>query len=262
MKISIITVVLNNVETINDAIRSVLEQTYKDIEYIVIDGDSNDGTIDAIKSYGSKIDKFVSEKDNGLYDAMNKGIGMASGDVIGILNSDDVYFDNDVIKNIINVINTYKVDSVYGDLYYVKKNNLQSILRYWKSSDFKKGAFAKGWHPPHPSFFVKRNVYTKYGLFNLNMNVAADFELMLRFLEKHEISSTYLPKVIVRMRMGGASNNNLKNILAGQQAILKSFDHNKIKVNKFMYFIYRYFPKIIQLIKRQLLEISNMRFFK
>lgn len=250
MKISIITVVWNNVETINDAINSVLEQTYENIEYIIIDGGSTDGTLEAIKNYGKKIDRFVCEKDKGLYDAMNKGIGIASGDIIGILNSDDVYYDNNVIKDVVNKIKISQVDIVFGDLYYVQKNNIQNIIRYWKSSEFKKGAFAKGWHPPHPTFFVAKEIYDAYGLFDLNMSISADFELMLRFLEKYNTSSAYLPRVLVRMRMGGVSNNSMNNTIDGLRAILNAFDKNKIKVNKLMYLVYRYLPKIIQVLKK------------
>jgi glycosyltransferase involved in cell wall biosynthesis len=250
MKISIITVVWNNVETIDNAINSVLEQTYKNIEYIIIDGGSNDGTVEVIKNYGKKIDKFLSEKDKGLYDAMNKGIAMASGDIIAILNSDDVYYDNNVIKDVVNKIKISQLDIVFGDLYYVQKNNIQNVVRYWKSSEFKKGAFAKGWHPPHPAFFVAKKVYDKYGLFDLNMSISADFELMLRFLEKYNISSAHLPRVLVRMRMGGASNNSISNRIDGLRAILNAFDKNQIKVNKLNYLVYRYLPKITQLLKK------------
>ena len=250
LKISIITVVWNNATTIKDAIDSVLSQTYENIQYIVVDGASSDGTVEIVQSYGNKITKFVSEKDNGLYDAMNKGISLATGDIVGVLNSDDVYFDKYVIENVLKRFEENDVDSVYGDLYYVEENDLNKVVRYWKSSDFKEGSFAKGWHPPHPTFFVKREVYEKYGLFDLEMKVSADFELMIRFLEKYKISTIYLPKVLVRMRTGGESNRSIKNIIAGNKSILRAFDKNGIKVNKLMYVFYRFVPKIIQMIKR------------
>jgi len=217
MKISIITVVRNNVATINDAIESVLSQTYKNIEYIIVDGASTDGTVEVVQGYTNKIDKFISEKDQGLYDAMNKGIGLATGDVIGILNSDDVYFDKNVLENIVNTFRDKQLDSVFGDLYYVNKDDLNKIVRYWKSSDFKLGSFAKGWHPPHPAFFVKKDIYEKYGMFDLQLKVSADFDLMLRFLEKYQISSMYLPKILVKMRIGGESNSSLKNIITSNK---------------------------------------------
>jgi glycosyltransferase involved in cell wall biosynthesis len=250
MKISIITVVWNNKKTIKEAIKSVLNQTYENIEYIVVDGASTDGTIDIVRSYGDKISQFISEKDDGLYDAMNKGIGLATGDIIGILNSDDVYFDMNVIQNVIDVFEEKKVDSVYGDLYYVDEHDLSKVSRYWKSSVFVQGSFSKGWHPPHPTFFVKKEIYNKYGIFDDNNKISADFELMLRFLERFKISTTYLPQVIVKMREGGASNQSIKNILKGNLNIIKAFDKNDIKVNKFTYLFYRFIPKISQKLRR------------
>ncbi|MDP3587807.1 MAG: glycosyltransferase family 2 protein [Sulfuricurvum sp.] len=250
MKISIITITYNSEKTLDDTIKSVLSQTYNDIEYIIVDGKSKDTTIDIVKSYGDKISKVVTEKDNGIYDAMNKGLRLATGDVVGILNSDDVYFDEHVIEKVMHKFQKENVDSVYGDLYYVKPENVNEVVRYWKSSEFIKGSFAKGWHPPHPSFFVKREAYEKHGFFDLNMKVSADFELMLRFLEKFQISTVYLPKVIVRMRTGGESNSSIGNIIRGNRSILKAFEKNQIKINKLLYPFYRFVPKIIQMIKK------------
>lgn len=250
MKISIITVVWNNKSTIEDAITSILSQTYPDIEYIIIDGNSTDGTLDVIKKYENSISHFVSEPDKGIYDAMNKGIRCATGEVVGILNSDDVYADENIIQKVMNTFIQKNVDSVYGDLFYVKQDDLMTPTRYWKSTEFKKGSFTKGWHPPHPSFFVKRKIYETHGSFDLNMKVSADFELMLRFLEKHNISTAYLPETIVKMRVGGESNSSLKNIIKGNQNVLKAFDKNGIKVNKILYPVYRLAPKVIQLIKK------------
>jgi len=250
MKISIITVVRNSKGTIKDAIESVLNQTYKNIEYIIVDGGSTDGTVEIIKEYGNKIDKFISEPDDGIYDAMNKGIRLATGDIIGILNSDDVYFDNKVLEKVVEKFKETNVDSLYGDLYYVRESDLNTIVRYWKCSEFVRGSFSKGWHPPHPAFFVKRHIYEKYGYFDLSMKVSADFELMLRFLEKYKISTAYLPSVLVKMRTGGESNRSINNIITGNKFVLKAFDKNGIKVNKFLYLYYRLFPKVIQLIKR------------
>lgn len=250
MKVSIITVVRNNVATINDAINSVIGQTYKNIEYIVVDGASTDGTVSVVQSYTNKIDKFITEKDHGLYDAMNKGITLATGDIIGILNSDDMYFDKNVIESIVNTFREKKTDSVFGDLHYVDKNNTDKVMRYWKTSNFRPGSFAKGWHPPHPSFFVKKEVYEKYGLYDLELSISADFDLMLRLLEKHQISSVHLPKILVKMRTGGQSNNNLKNIITSNKSILRSFSKNKIRVNKWLYLFNRLMPKLIQIIKK------------
>ena len=250
MKISIITVVRNNASTIKDTIDSVLKQTYSNVEYIVIDGSSTDGTIEIIQGYKKYIKKFISEKDKGVYDAMNKGINLATGDVIGLLNGDDVYFDETVLQNVANAFKKNESDCVYGDLYYVARNNLDEIVRYWKSSKFKKGSFARGWHPPHPTFFLKKEVYSKYGLYDIEMKVSADFDLMLRLLEKYNITSHYLPTILVRMRTGGMSNKTIKNIIISNKSILRSFDKYKIKINKFMYLIYRLLPKVMQMIRK------------
>jgi len=250
MKVSIVTITYNSEKTLKETIVSVLNQTYKNIEYIIVDGNSGYQTICIIKSFGDKISKFISEEDDGVYDAMNKGLKLATGDIVGILNSDDVYFDDKVIDKVVKKFKKENSDSVYGDLYYVKGNDLNDVVRYWRSSDFKQGRFKKGWHPPHPTFFVKKDIYEKYGYFDLNMKVSADFELMLRLLEKNNISTAHLSEILVKMRIGGESNRSIKNILTGNKNILKSFDKNGIKVNKFMYVFYRFIPKIIQIIRR------------
>ncbi|GAB6045598.1 glycosyltransferase family 2 protein [Caminibacter profundus] len=234
MKVSIITVVYNNKDTIKDAIESVLNQTYQNIEYIIIDGNSNDGTIDIIKSYGNKIDKFISEKDNGIYDAMNKGIKLASGDIVGILNSDDFYVDNRVIEKVVEVFKNKNVDSVYGDLVYVDKDNTNRIVRYWKSRGYQEGLFKKGWHPAHPTFFVKKEIYDQYGLFNLDFKIAADYEIMLRFLEKYKITSSYISEVLVKMRLGGESNRSIKNIIKANIECYKAWRVNNLNINPFI----------------------------
>jgi len=231
MKVSIITAVYNNKDTIKDAIESVLSQTYKNIEYIIIDGASTDGTVDIIRNYGDKIDKFISEKDNGIYDAMNKGINLASGDIVGILNSDDFYVDNRVIEKVVDVFENKTIDSLYGDLVYVDKDNIDKIVRYWKSREYKEGLFKKGWHPAHPTFFVKREVYEKYGMFNLDFKIAADYELMLRFLEKYKITTAYLPEILVKMRVGGESNRSIKNIIRANIECYKAWKNNGLKID-------------------------------
>ena len=182
MKISIITVVWNNAKTIKDAINSVLNQSYKDIEYIVIDGSSTDGTIEIVQSYGDKI-KFISEKDNGLYDAMNKGIRMATGDVVGILNSDDFYASDKILQIVADEFLKGNIDSVYANLEYIDANDPKRVIRYWRSKKYQEGLFRSGWHPAHPTFFVKKEIYEKYGVFDLSFKIAADYELMLRFFE-------------------------------------------------------------------------------
>ena len=205
MKISIITCSYNAVNTIEDTIKSVLFQKDADIEYIVIDGLSSDGTIDIIKKYADKIYKFISEKDSGIYNAMNKGIKLAKGDIIGFLNADDVYFNEKVINEVVKVFENEKVDSVYGDLIYVSEDN-NKIKRYWKSEDFNINNFRKGWMPPHPSFFARKDIYKKYGGFNENYQISADYDLMVKLLYNNKISTFYLPELLVKMKTGGVSN--------------------------------------------------------
>ena len=206
--------------------QSIINQTYQHRECIVIDGGSTDGTMDLLKKYENRMTKIVSERDNGIYDAMNKGIKLSTGDVIGILNSDDIYNDATVIESVANAIMENSVDSCYADLVYIDKNNPDKVIRYWKSCIYKNGLFRSGWMPPHPTFFVKREVYEKYGCFNTDFKIAADYELMLRFLERHKISTYYIPEVLIKMRMGGMSNRSLKNLF-----IKSSEDYKAWKIN-------------------------------
>ena len=248
MKISIITVCYNSEKHIKTAIESVINQTYKNIEYIVVDGASKDSTVDIIESYGDKITKFVSERDKGIYDAMNKGFQMATGDYLAVINSDDFYMSNDAIESVVNELNKKQTDSLFADLIYVEENNTEKQVRYWKSNEFVKGSFKKGWHPAHPTFFVKNEIYKKYGYFNLSFKLAADFELMLRFLEKYQISSCYLPKPIIKMRLGGATNKNFKNIYNQNIECYRAFKVNQLPVS-ILYPLYRLLPKLIQFLK-------------
>lgn len=213
MLVSILTAVLNSVNTIEDCIKSIQSQTYKNIEHIILDGGSTDGTLEVIKRYKNGIKKIVSEPDNGMYDAINKGLTLAEGEIIGILNSDDFYAHNKVIEKVVEKFKKEKVDSCYGDLVYVNKHDTSRIVRYWKSGEYKNGMMVYGWHPPHPSFFVKKEIYEKYGNFNTDLKIASDYEIMVRFLDKFKISTSYIPEVLVKMRIGGKSNRGLKNIL-------------------------------------------------
>ncbi len=213
MKISIITAVYNNKSHLQDAIDSVYNQTYNNIEYIIIDGNSTDGTLDLIKKNAHKISKWISEKDNGIYDALNKGIELASGEIIGFLHSDDMYSSNSIIEDIVNQFKISGNDSIYGDLCYVSKTNIETTIRYWKSKPFHQKLLKKGWMPPHPTFFVKKDIYNNFGTFNVTFKIAADYDLMLRFLGQKKISTSYLPKTIIKMRTGGVSNNSVKNVL-------------------------------------------------
>jgi len=209
VKISIITITYNSENTVEDTIRSMLQQDFPNIEYIVVDGASIDKTKEIINRYSANIDKFISEKDKGLYDALNKGIAMATGDVVGMIHSDDLYANPSVISK---VAQTFAIDpdteAVYADMVFVDRNDTAKILRTWKAGEYEEDAFKKGWMPPHPTFFVRKSVYDKYGGFNLDLKLSADYELMLRFIHKHKIKVTYLPETLVLMRMGGISNTS------------------------------------------------------
>ena len=226
MKISIITVCYNAEDTISDTIESVLSQDYKDVEYIIVDGKSTDRTLEIIQSIKNGI-KLISEKDQGIYDAMNKGINTASGDVIGILNADDVYKNSQVLTEVMDAFKA-NVSIVYGDIEYVKYNDLSKVVRKWKAGVFRSGKFKWGWMPPHPGFFVRKSCYESFGLFNLNLSTSADYELMLRMLEVHHLSCNYIPKTITSMRVGGASNSSLKNRLIANRNDKKAWNIHSI----------------------------------
>jgi len=213
VKVSIITVVYNGADHIRDCIDSVLSQTYADIEYIIIDGQSTDETVDIIRSYGTKIACFVSEPDNGLYDAMNKGIGLATGEVIGLLNADDFYRHERVISTMVHTLKRTSSDVVYGDLIYVDRNDTKRLKRYWHAGPYRTNAFRWGWMPGHPSVFARRTLYEQYGVFRTDMKSAADYELLLRFIHKNKAKLAYMNEVTIVMRAGGVSNSSLVNRL-------------------------------------------------
>lgn len=251
MKISIITACYNSEKTIRDTIESVLGQTCTDYEYIVVDGASKDGTLSIIKEYeqrfGGKM-RYISEKDNGIYDAMNKGIRMASGDVIGILNSDDFYLDNNVLMDI-NKAFDGSVDAICGNLYFVDWEDTDKVVRTWKGSEPK--SFKSGWHPAHPTFYAKKELYDRYGLFDTSFDVSADFELMLRFVEKHKAKIKYIDRFIIKMRQGGESTGSISKIVLGNKNIVRAFEKNGIKVCSVIYLVRRLFPKAMNIIKNK-----------
>lgn len=249
MKVSIITVVYNNVNTIQDAIESVLSQTYTDIEYIIIDGGSTDGTVEIIKSYGNKISKFISESDHGIYDAMNKGLKFATGDIVGILNSDDFYAQTEVISKVVQIFQENRIECMFADLVYIHPKNLEKIVRYYDSSHFSPKKFAYGWMPAHPTFFVKREIYEKYGYFKTDYKIAADYELLVRFLGKFKISYFYYQAPIVKMRTGGVSTNNLKSNYTLNKEILRACKENNIYTNLIM-ILSKYPQKLLGLFKK------------
>jgi glycosyltransferase involved in cell wall biosynthesis len=233
MKVSIITIAYNAEETISDTIKSVINQSYENIEYIIVDGASKDKTVSIVRSFGFKVSKFISEPDKGIYDAMNKGLALATGDIIGILNADDIYADSNVITDVVKKFEVEKAEGLYADLVYVKREDTNKITRYWRSGNYSKGKFLKGWMPPHPTFFVKREIYEKYGNFNLDLRSAADYEIMLRFIHKHEIKITYLPRVITKMRVGGQSNVTLKNRIKANKEDREAWRINGLKPGVF-----------------------------
>jgi len=235
LKVSIITVCYNSAETIEDTILSVVSQDYASIEYIIVDGKSSDTTLSIIEKYNSKITKVLSEKDDGIYFAINKGISLASGDIIAVLHADDVYYSNHVISDVVNTFTEKNTDTVYGNLYYVDRIDTSKIKRQWISGGYTKKSFLKGWMPPHPSFFVRKKCYDKFGVFNTSLHSAADYELMLRFLFKHNCSASYLPQVLVKMRVGGKSNVSLMNRIKANREDKKAWLMNELKPSLFTF---------------------------
>lgn len=252
MKISIITATYNSGATLRDTIESVLAQSYTDYEILIIDGGSKDHTKEIVDEYISRFQgrlKWYSGKDKGLYDAMNKGIERASGDVIGILNSDDFYANENVLQTISDGIED--MDAVYGDLVFVNPENTNHIVRQWKGSQYVSGAFMKGWHPAHPTFYARKELFEKLGSFDITFEVSADFELMFRFLEKGHAKSRYIPQTFVKMRLGGESTGSIKKIIQGNKNVLRAFRKNGYKVPRF-YLARRLAPKAINLIRNKL----------
>jgi len=248
MKTSIITVCLNNAATIEDTINSILKQTYQNIEYIVVDGGSTDGTLEIIARHKNNIAKCISEPDRGIYNAMNKGIKLSSGDIIATLNSDDIYADETIVSQMIEFMQRNLLDAAYGDLVYINPWNTTQITRFWKTGDYRKGAFCRGWVIPHPTFFCRKQAFEEFGYFNEDFQVAADFELMLRFIEKYKIKVGYLPEVIVKMR-GGGKANVLSGIIRGNWEIIRSFHLNGFCISP-GYFVCKPIAKMSQFFKR------------
>jgi glycosyltransferase involved in cell wall biosynthesis len=249
LSISIITVVRNNETTIADCISSVTDQSQPPFEHIIIDGKSTDGTLLEIKKHSYAAVKLVSETDNGIYDAMNKGIRLATGDIVGILNSDDIYAHSHVLENVTKLFQESGVDALFADLVYVKPDNLNQVVRYYSGSGFTPEKFAWGWMPPHPTFFVRREIYERYGQFATDYCIAADYELMARILARHRVKYLYMSEVIVRMRTGGISTRNLKSNWILNHEILRACAENNIHTNIFKVYS-KYFRKVSQLFAR------------
>lgn len=216
MKVSIITATYNSERTIKDTLASVRQQTYKDVEHIIIDGASKDRTITLLNLYGHQ-GPMLSEQDNGIYDAMNKGVAMAGGDIVGILNSDDFYSNNQVIEKVVKAFEVLDCDAVYGDLVFIDSKQTNKVVRKWVAGNYDKKLFYNGWMPPHPTVFIKREVYEKYGLFNLKFKSSSDYELLLRLMVLKNIKVGYIPQVLVHMRTGGQSTKSLSNRLSAHK---------------------------------------------
>lgn len=252
MKVSIITACFNSEKTIIDTIESVLNQSYKEIEYIIVDGNSNDNTKNIINQFSNQI-KFISEPDDGLYDAINKGIKLATGEIVGILNSDDFFPNNEVVKNVAQkFINNYNsIDLLYGDISFIDSDS--RIIRHYSAKNFNTSLFRFGLMPPHPSVYVKRKIYLKYGLYDTRFKIASDFELLLRFLKVNNLRFLYVNSTFVYMRFGGVSNSSLKNRFLLNREILKACTLNSLRTNYFIIYskyIFRALEYIFPLFKK------------
>ena len=248
MKLSIVTPVYND-PRISRALDSILSQQHdEELELIVIDGGSGASTLDVLQRYRDRISILVSEPDKGVYDAMNKGIRLATGEVIGILNADDRYYDDFVLRDVAAAFQDPKTDACYGDLVYV--DSLDRISRYWKSGEYHPSKFYLGWMPPHPTFFVRRGLYEKYGNFDLRYTIAADYELMFRLILKHRISLKYIPRVLVKMSLGGKSNRSVSNIIKANLEVWQAWRNNNLS---FGYLVPLLKPaqKVVQFIRRR-----------
>ncbi|MCU0552158.1 MAG: glycosyltransferase [Leptolyngbya sp. Prado105] len=255
MKISIVTVTYNAGATVRDTIEGVLAQDYPNIEHLIIDGSSTDNTMEIVRSYGDRIATVVSEPDEGMYDAMNKGVQLATGDVVTILNADDFYIHSHVISEVVKAFENSQVNSIFGDLVYVKRHNPDKIVRYYSSANFHPDQFAYGWMPAHPTFFVKRWAFDRYGLFKTDYQIAADYELLIRFLAVHQLSYRYLPEVMVKMRTGGTSTSGLMSNWILNREIVRGCAENGIETTMPKVLL-KYFTKVFQLIHRPVMKPS------
>lgn len=248
MKITIITVVFNNEKTITDSMQCVQNQTYKDIEHIIIDGASTDSTLKIINNNKSNDTIVVSEKDNGFADAWNKGIRLSTGKIVGLLNSDDFYANNDVIKKVMQEFENKDVEAVYGDLHYVSATDANKIIRNWKSGIYSTKKLKRGWMPPHPTFFIRKDIYDNYGLYNTSYKISTDYEAILRYILIGKIKMSYIPSVLVKMRTGGVSNNSIKSMFIKSIEDYKTI--RKYKIGGIITLLFKNFSKLSQFISK------------
>lgn len=232
MKVSVITATYNSEKTILDTVKSLDGQTYENIEYIIVDGASIDSTIKIINDNCTRISHIVNEPDKGIYDALNKGLRFATGDIVGFLHSDDLFASKDVIKNLVFTLKSAGADAVYGDLKYVEKEDTSKIVRFWRSGKYSRARLKNGWMPPHPTFFMKRDLYAKFGFFDLDFYISADYDSLLRYLWVKNVSMAYLPEVITLMRVGGASNRSLANIIQKTKEDVSALKKNNVPIVK------------------------------
>ena len=248
MKVSIITITYNSAITLRDTMEAVLSQTSKNIEYIVVDGASKDDTVKIIKEYESKFNgqmRWVSEPDKGLYDAMNKGIRMATGDIVGIINSDDFYHRTDVIAKVVEGFQENGIEAIYGDVRFVNPDNLDKTVRYYSSKHFSHQLFRYGFMPAHPTFFTYRRYFEEFGYYKTDYKIAADYELLIRFLYTHKLKSKYLPLDFMKMRMGGTSTASIKSNILLNKEIVRACRENDIWTCMLLLFL-KYFIKIFE----------------
>ena len=248
MKISIITVSFNSATTIRQTIESVLAQDYPELEYIVVDGASKDGTVEILKEFADKI-KFISEPDKGIYDAMNKGLKMATGDAIGTIGGDDFYPNNQVISQVAKAFVQYQTDAVYGDIQFINPDDIHTIVRYWKAGEYSRKNWLQGWMPPHLSFYLKKAAFEKYGEYLTDFTCSGDYELMLRMLYKNHLSAHYLPLTLTTMRNGGTSTASLKHRYRANMEDRRAWKINNLKPNWYTLWM-KPLSKITQLFKK------------
>ena len=249
MKITVITTAFNAVTTIEDTIQSVIHQTHPDVEYIVVDGASRDGTLDTLKKYHSYIKKFISEPDSGIYDGMNKGLRLATGEVVGFLNADDVYAANNVLARIAETMEHDNLDALYGDAEFVSASNPKQIIRRYRSNKFSPNRIGWGWMPAHPTLFLRRQIFERCGSFRADYRIAGDFELVARIFQDTSLHFCYLPDVLVRMRTGGVSTVGWRNTLLLNQEVLRACRENGIQTNV-LKIISKYPAKLIEFLHK------------
>lgn len=228
MKISVVTAVFNRAGTIGEAMESVQRQTYHNVEHVIQDGGSNDGTLEAVTKLANDTTALVSERDAGIYDAINRGIKRTTGDIVGLMHSDDVFAYQGVLDDVAKALSDPDIDGVYGDLQYVAANDLSKVIRHWNSGEYRPRLLKNGWMPPHPTLYLRREVFDQYGLYDTSYSIAADYDAMLRYLVKGNISLAYIPKVLVKMRVGGESNRSLERIARKSREDLRALRANGV----------------------------------